>query len=201
MVASVCVSRSICDAFLGLDRLVQAVAPAAARHEPARVLVHDDDLVFLHDVFDVELVKAVSLEQLRDGVDLLRLGLELRLNLRLRLQPFARVGFRAGVHVVQHRVQIRQHEGIRIFRADEIAALFREVGFVAFLVNGEQQFLLLAVKIHFLLVLVQIQFRLVHQLEIFRVLQNFHQAFGFRLAGLDAEQQQADLAVPARRRW
>ena len=32
------------DPFLGLHRLVQAVAPAAARHQPAGELVDDDDL-------------------------------------------------------------------------------------------------------------------------------------------------------------
>ena len=99
----------------------------------------------------------------------------------------------AGVHVVQQRRQIRQHERVRVFRADEIAALLGEVGFLAFFVHREKQFLLLAVKIHFLLVLVQFQFRAVHQPAFSGILQNFHQALGLRLAGLDAEQQQADL--------
>ena len=127
-------------------------------------------------------------------MDFLRLGLEVRLQLRFCLQPFARVGFRAGIHVVQHRIKVGQHKRIRVFRADEIAALFGQVGFMTFLVNGKQQFLFLAIQINLLLVLVQIQFGLVHQLEIFRVLQNFHQALGFRLAGFDPEQQQPDFA-------
>ncbi len=41
------------DAFLGLDRLVQAVGPAAARHFAAGVFVDDDHLVVLDDVLDV----------------------------------------------------------------------------------------------------------------------------------------------------
>ena len=98
----------------------------------------------------------------------------------------------ADVNVVQHRRQIRQHEGVRIFRADEVASLFREVGFVAFLVNGEKQFLLFAVKVHLLLVLVQLQFGLIHHPGIFRILQKFRQTLRTRLAGFDAEQQQAD---------
>ena len=49
------------DAFLGLDGLVQAVAPATARHGAAGVFVHDDHLVFLHDVGDVSHIKTVSL--------------------------------------------------------------------------------------------------------------------------------------------
>ncbi len=181
-------------AFLGFHGLMQAIAPAAAGHEPAGVLVHDHHFVVLHDIFHVELVKAVSLEQLRDRMDLLRLGLELRLQLRLGLKPLARVGFRAGIHVVQQRVQVRQHERFWVLRTDEVAALLGQVGLVAFFIRGKKQFLLLAVKINLLLVLVQFQFGLVHQPEIFRVFQNFHQGFRLGLAGLDAEKQHPDLA-------
>ena len=39
--------------FLGLDRLVQAVAPAPSGHQPAGELVDDDDLAVLHHVVDV----------------------------------------------------------------------------------------------------------------------------------------------------
>ena len=49
------------DAFLGLDGLVQPVAPAAARHGAAGVFVDDDHLVLLHHVGDVLHVKAVRL--------------------------------------------------------------------------------------------------------------------------------------------
>jgi len=65
------------------------------------VLVNDENLVFLHDIFHIELIKAVGLEQLRNRVNLLRLGLEVLLQFGFRLQPFAGVGFRAGIHVVQ----------------------------------------------------------------------------------------------------
>jgi hypothetical protein len=71
------------DAFLGLDGLVQAIAPAAAGHEAAGVFVDDDDLVVLDDVLDVLLVEAIGLEQLGDAVDLLRFGLEFGLDPRL----------------------------------------------------------------------------------------------------------------------
>ena len=45
------------DAFLRFDRLMQTVAPAATGHQTSRVLVNDDDFVFLHDIFHVELIK------------------------------------------------------------------------------------------------------------------------------------------------
>ena len=171
---------------------MQTIAPAASGHEPTRVLVNDDDFVFLHDVFHVELVKRISLEQLRDRVNLLRLCLEIRLQFCFRLQTFARVGFRARINVVQQRRQIRQHKCVRVFRADKIAAFLGQIRLVTFFVNRKQQFLLLAVKINFLLIFVQLKFGAVHHSGIFRVFQNFHQPFGFRLAGFDAEQKQTD---------
>ena len=52
------------DAFLGLDGLVQPVAPAPARHEPARELVHDHDLAVLHNVVNIALKKGMGLQRL-----------------------------------------------------------------------------------------------------------------------------------------
>ena len=87
-------------AFFGFDGLMQSVAPAAAGHQAPRVFIHDDDLVILHDVFDFVLIQGIRLEQLRDRVNLLRLGLKVGLQLRLRFEPFASVGFRPRVHIV-----------------------------------------------------------------------------------------------------
>ena len=50
------------DVLLGLDCLVQSLTPTPAAHETASVLVDNDDLVVLHHVLDVALVKAVGLE-------------------------------------------------------------------------------------------------------------------------------------------
>ena len=57
------------DALLGLDRLVQALAPAPALHDAAGELVDDLDLALLHDVVDVALVERLRLERLRQVVD------------------------------------------------------------------------------------------------------------------------------------
>ncbi len=57
------------DALLRLDRLVEALAPAAALHDPARELVDDLDLALLHDVVDVALVQRLRLERLHEVVD------------------------------------------------------------------------------------------------------------------------------------
>ncbi len=53
---------------LGLDRLVQAVAPAAAGHQAAGELVDDDDLAVLDHVVDVELEERVRAQRLVDVV-------------------------------------------------------------------------------------------------------------------------------------
>ena len=53
---------------LGLDRLVQAVAPAAARHQAAGELVDDDDLAVFDHVVHVEVEQRVSAQRLVDVV-------------------------------------------------------------------------------------------------------------------------------------
>ncbi len=50
-------------AFLGLNRLVQAVAPAPSRHQSARERVHNNHFAVLHHVFHVALVKRVRLDR------------------------------------------------------------------------------------------------------------------------------------------
>ena len=55
-------------AFLGLDGLVQAVAPATPRHQASRELVHDHDLSVLDHVVHVALEQRVRLERLIDVV-------------------------------------------------------------------------------------------------------------------------------------
>ncbi len=54
---------------LGLDRLVEALAPAPAGHLASRELVDDDDLAVLDDVVAVPLVQGVGLER---GVEVAR---------------------------------------------------------------------------------------------------------------------------------
>ena len=57
------------DPFLGLDGLVQALVVAAADHQAAGELVHDDDLAVLDHVVDVLFHDAVGLDGLLDVVD------------------------------------------------------------------------------------------------------------------------------------
>ena len=50
-------------AFLGLDRLVQAVRPASSGERAAGELVDDDDLAVAHDVVDIALVEIVRAQR------------------------------------------------------------------------------------------------------------------------------------------
>ena len=80
-------------AFLGLDRLVQPVAPVAALHQAAGELVDDDDLAVLDHVVDVALVEMMGLQRIVDqvrpfhvagGVEALDAGQSFRPPARLR---------------------------------------------------------------------------------------------------------------------
>ena len=62
------------DAFLGLDRLVEPLRPAAAFHDAPRELVDDLDLAVLDDVVDVALVERLRLHRLDQVVDELRVA-------------------------------------------------------------------------------------------------------------------------------
>jgi hypothetical protein len=48
------------ESFLRLDRLVEALTPAATRHLPPGELVDDDDLAVLDDVVAIALVQRVA---------------------------------------------------------------------------------------------------------------------------------------------
>ena len=57
------------DVFLGLDGLVQTVAPAPARHEPARELVDDHDLVVFDHIVHIAVEQGMGLQGLVDVMD------------------------------------------------------------------------------------------------------------------------------------
>src|SRR6185369_8383004 len=61
-------------ALLRLDRLVEALAPAPARHLPPGELVDDDDLALFDDVVAVALVEGVGAEGLLEVAGEARVG-------------------------------------------------------------------------------------------------------------------------------
>ena len=72
--ARVTLSRWTRRPFLGLDRLVEALAPAPARHLATGELVDDDDLAVLDDVVAVALVERVGAQRLLEVAGQARIG-------------------------------------------------------------------------------------------------------------------------------
>ena len=183
-------------AFLGLDRLVQTIAPAAAGHFAAGEFIDDDDLVVLDDVFDVLLVEAVGPEELRDVVDPLRLRVAVLLPRRLLLRLFGIGEIRLVIDVGELREQIRQHKGVGIVGIEKVAALLGQVGIVLALLDREEQLFLeieeccLAVG-----VLVKLELGLVDQLAQLGIFHHARETFVARLAELQLEQRRARLRL------
>ena len=109
--ASVWFSRWIGHAFLRLDRLVQAVGPAAPGHQAAGELVDDDHLAVLHDVVLVAVVQRVRAQR---GVQV--------------------VHQRDVVRVVQARAR-REQPGLREDRLRVLVALLGQQHLVRLLVD------------------------------------------------------------------
>lgn len=61
------------DALLGLDGLVETIGPAATGHFAAREGIDNDNLIFLNDIFNILLIKAVGFDELGDIVNALGL--------------------------------------------------------------------------------------------------------------------------------
>ena len=65
--------------------------------------------------------------------------------------------------------QVRQHEGVRIVRAHERAALFGEIRFVRLFVDGEKQLFLQRIDLLLGVSLMKLQLRLVDHARVFRI--------------------------------
>ena len=130
------------DALLRLDRLVQAVGPAAPRQDAARELVDDVDVVLLDDVLDVLLVKAVRAEKLVHDVHAVGLLDERGLRRAATLHAVL-VGKRlVAVDRAHLGGEIGQDEHLRILRADLLAPLVRQRHLASALVDREVQLFL-----------------------------------------------------------
>ena len=55
-------------ALFGLDRLVQAITPAATRHEAAREFINNNDLAFLHHIVLIAVIDVVGPQGCREMV-------------------------------------------------------------------------------------------------------------------------------------
>ncbi len=106
------VLRAHLHAFLGLDRLVQAIRPAPARHGAAGEFVDDDHLAAAHDVFHVALVD------------------------RVRAQRRVQVMHQADVRRVVEALALAQQPGLEHELLDVLVAGLGEVRLFLFLVDA-----------------------------------------------------------------
>ena len=176
--------------FLRLDRLMQTVAPTAARHFPAGELVDDENLVFLDDIFHVLLVKAVGLEQLGDVVDALGLRVIVLLlgGLGFDLLLVGERGIKVDVGELVD--QVGQDEGVRIVRVHERTPLFGEVRFVLALFDRVKKFLFERDERFFVGVLVERKFRFVDQLAHLGLFHEAQESFVAGLAEFDFKERE-----------
>ena len=127
---------------LGLDGLVEPVAPPPSRHLPPGELVHDDDgAVVADDVALVLVEEGVRLEQLVDHMDPLRLvgvfGLQLGDPGPLLVDGEAFV----FLDLSNDLREIGHDEGLGVARRQLVQTGVREVDILSLLVHGEEQHL------------------------------------------------------------
>ena len=123
------------DVLLGLDRLMEPVRVAPARHEPAGELVHDEDLFFLHDVLHVFLVERIRAQELEDVVDALA---SLRVDpLQIALLRHLVRGLEGVVLVDRAQLggEVGQEEEVPVALRQELPPLLGEIDGVILLVD------------------------------------------------------------------
>ena len=125
--------------FLCLDCLMQSVAPAAAFHDTACLLVYNLDLAVLDDVFVVDVEHGVCLEQLLQGVHALTLEGIVGVYLVLLLDTGLVVQCLVSLDLGHHACDIWQDEkGLVLdLRGEPFVTLIGQVDAVHLLVNNE----------------------------------------------------------------
>ena len=109
---------------------------------------------------DILFEQAVGAQQLRDVVNALGLRVAMLLALGFPLLFLLVAKRRIEIDLGELADQIRKHERVRIVRIQEAAALFREIGFVRFFVDGEEKLFLQREELFLARVLVKLTARL-----------------------------------------
>ena len=181
-------------AFLRFHRLVQAIAPAAARHFAAGVFVDNDDLVFLDDVLHVFLEEAVGAQQLRDVVNPLGLRVAMLLALRFSasLSPRPRASGSRSISV-NSLIKSGSTNASGSSGFMNARPCSERSDFLRFLVDGEEQLFLEREEFFLARVLVELQFGLVDRAALVRILHHAEELFVARLTELDLEHERGRL--------
>ena len=129
------------DVLLCLDRLMQAVRPAAALHDASRLLVHNLHLSVHHHVVVVAVEHRVCLEQLQYGVYALRLHRVVAQQFVLPVQLLLVAQRAVVLKLRQLRRDVRQHEERRVrhILAQLVKSLVGQVDALQLLVDDEVQ--------------------------------------------------------------
>ena len=132
--------------------------------------------------------KTVGAEQLGKVLETFALFGELLLE-RLFLFHFLRLGqIGIGINRMDFFEEVRQNKCIGIGRRNRNAPFFRQVGFMLFLVHGEEKFLLNLLKHAAVLIALDEHFHFFKALENVAGLQNVHQLFVLRHTEFDLKQ-------------
>ena len=86
--------------------------------------------------------------------------------------------------------QIRKHKCIRIVWVKEIPALLRQISFVRFLIDREEEFFLECEQLLFASVLIKRQLRFIHRAALVRIFHHAQKLFVARLTKLHFEHEQ-----------
>ena len=127
---------------LGLQGLVETLGEAAPRLGTPGELVHNDHLVVLDHILDILLEEAVGPEELGDVVEHLRLLVVFHLDGLASLHLLLGGEGGIGIQVAEDGGEIGDDEGLGIGGHELAAPLFREFGFPALFVHGEEELLL-----------------------------------------------------------
>ncbi len=125
--------------FLGLDRLMQTVAPPPSRQDAAGELVHNIHAVVLYDVIDILLVEAVGTQQLIHIMDTLAAHHEVGLDALAPLRPLFRTQRGIAIQRGEGGDEIGHNEHFGVGGRELLAALIGQRHLARALVNRKQQ--------------------------------------------------------------
>ena len=181
------------DTLLGLDGLMESVAPAAARHLASGEGIDDDDLVLLNDILHILLVEAEGLQELGNVVHPLGgvVAMLLRCSLLRNLLSIAQGCI--GLDVCKLGQKIGQDEGVRIVGVEKVASHLREVGLLLLLFYGEVEFFLQGDEGILGGVLIERELGLVCEAAQLGILHGAEQSLVAGLAQLDLEKRETGL--------
>ena len=182
--------------FLRFDRLMEPFGVPSSGQKPTGELIHDHDLAFLYDVFNVVFVEAIGLQQLQDRVDaVVPFGEEPR-DLVLSFLPFFDRKRRVSFDHAEFGGDVRNDKEVfiipRIVHCQEVPPFFRQVDDVRFFVDAEKQLVVDLVHARGLVLQIDLLGPL-HQTLVRRLRKDLQQSLVLGQSTIGAQQQRPGL--------